>query len=153
LKKPSDTPQQLEIHIFFLDRSLGKEKLADLLRARNFIIEVHDEHFRRDEEDEVWLEACGKRKWIAITPDTNILRDERKMRVIGEHKVRIFFLSSNNPASEVWAQAIISARREIETVLRKHRGPCMARITRMGNVWDAKELTPLGREKKKKKAG
>jgi hypothetical protein len=96
LKKPSATPHQLEIPIFFLDRSLGKEKLAGFLCAEGFAVEVHDKHFRPDAEDEVWLEACGRNKWIAITPDTHILKDDAKMRVIGAYNVRVFFLSSNN---------------------------------------------------------
>ena len=127
---------------------MGKEKLAGLLRAEGFAIEVHDDHFRPDAEDEVWLEACGTRKWIAITPDTHILKDHAKMRVIGTHNARVFFLSSNNATSEVWAQAIISSRKQIVNVLNNHTAPFVARIYPTGGVWKIQELTRMGREKK-----
>jgi hypothetical protein len=99
LKRSSDTPQQLEIHIFFLDRNLGREKLRRLLSDAGFVIQVHDEHFRRDADDDVWLEECGRRRWVAITPDTRILKEPVNMRAIGRSKGRVFFLSSNNVRS------------------------------------------------------
>jgi hypothetical protein len=52
---------------------LGSKQLAEALRKEGFEVRVHDEYFRLDEADEVWLEACGRRYWIAITPDRRIL--------------------------------------------------------------------------------
>ncbi len=73
------------------------------------------------------------------------------MRAIGRSKCRVFFLSSGSLKSEVWAQALISGRRQIETVVYNHAGPFIARISSSGFVWGVKELTPLGKEKKKPK--
>lgn len=152
MKKSSDTPQQLEFLRFFLDRNLGREKLAGLLREAGFVIQVHDDYYKRDEADNVWLEECGRKRLIVITPDTNILKVPLSMRAIGKNRGRVFFLSTSNVPSELWAKAITSAWREINTVLAKHQGPFYARISLAGLVWGVTELTPLGREKKKRTA-
>ena len=75
MKRQSGTPQQPEVHIFFLDRNLGSKQLAEALRKESFVIRVHDEHFKPDEADDVWLASCGRSAWIAITPDRRILND------------------------------------------------------------------------------
>lgn len=100
----------------------------------------------------MWLEECGRKKLIVVTLDTNILKVPLSMRAIGKTKGRVFFLSSNTVPSEVWANAITSAWREINAVLAKHRGPFYARVSLSGLVWGVTELTSLGREKKKRKA-
>ena len=152
MKKSYDTYQQHEIHTFFLDRSLGREKITRLLRDAGLIVKVHDDYFKQDEDDHVWLETCGDRNWVVITPDTHILKDPVSMRAIGTSKARVFFLSSNNFQSEIWANALISGWKEITTILRKHKGPFIARIPLSGKARGVKELTRLGREKKKLKA-
>ena len=40
--------------IFFIDRCLGK-KLAESLRNAGALVEIHDDHFSQDINDEDWL--------------------------------------------------------------------------------------------------
>lgn len=75
MKRSFVTPQQPEIHVFFLDRNLGKKQLASLLEEASFVTRVHDDHFDPDESDDVWLAECGRRHWIVITADKRILKD------------------------------------------------------------------------------
>jgi hypothetical protein len=49
---------------FFVDRSLGNKRLAGMLSAAGFQIRIHDEHFKQDEVDPVWLKVCGERGWV-----------------------------------------------------------------------------------------
>jgi len=52
--------------IFFIDRCLGT-KLADSLRNVGATVEIHDDHFEQDIEDEDWLREVGKRNWVVLT--------------------------------------------------------------------------------------
>ena len=82
--------------------------MAEALRREGLIVRVHDEHFKPDEADEVWLAACGQRSWIAITPDKRILKDPVSMRAIGANKGRVFFLPQNNKNPQIWAPILTS---------------------------------------------
>jgi uncharacterized protein with PIN domain len=58
--------------VFFLDRQLGRHKMAGVLRAAGLEVEIHDAHFRQDAKDEEWLRAVGEKQWIVITRDERI---------------------------------------------------------------------------------
>ena len=150
MKKSSDTQPQLDLIIFFLDRNLGREKLPRLLRDAGFSIKVHDEFFAPDEEDKIWLESCGLRKWVVITPDTKILKAPASMKAIGSNRARIFFLSSNNQKAELWAKALTAAYTKIMATIQNHEAPFIARISTRGDVWLVKELDKFGRDRKKR---
>jgi hypothetical protein len=130
---------------------LGKKRLPALLVPEGFTIKVHDDHFDDDAADDVWLSECGKKRWVVITPDTNILKDPQSMMAIGSTKGTVFFLSNNNMGPEEWARILIAARNHILTTIRNHPRPFVARVSPSGGVWQITELTKLGREKKKPK--
>lgn len=150
MKRQSGTPQQPEVYIFFLDRNLGSKQLAEALRKEGFVVRVHDEHFKPDETDDVWLASCGQRSWIAITPDRRILKDPLSMRAIGENKGRVFFLPQNNKNPQMWAPILIENWTRVKAVLSTRTAPFVAKLSPNG-VWDIKELNRYGREKKKSK--
>src|SRR5438105_13106354 len=67
------SPKPLEEQLtFFLDRQLGRHKMAGILRAADLKVEVHDDHFAQDAPDPEWLAAVGKNNWIVITRDERI---------------------------------------------------------------------------------
>ena len=47
--------------VFFIDRSIGVEPIRTELVKAGLVVEVHDDHFARDEEDRVWLQSVGER--------------------------------------------------------------------------------------------
>ena len=124
--------------------------MAEALRREGLIVRVHDEHFKPDEADEVWLAACGQRSWIAITPDKRILKDPVSMRAIGANKGRVFFLPQNNKNPQIWAPILTSNWTQIKAVLAARMAPFVGKISPSG-VWDVRELNRHGREKKKRK--
>jgi hypothetical protein len=148
LKRFFATPQQPEIHVFFLDRNLGKKQLAALLEEESFVIRVHDDHFKPDESDDVWLAACGQRRWIVITADKMILKDPISMRAIGSSRCRVFFLPQNNKNPRMWGPILVSAWTEMHRILSTREGPFVANISPNG-IWRLKELNSRGAEKKK----
>jgi hypothetical protein len=58
--------------VFFIDRSLGVEPIRGALIAEGLAVEIHDEHFKRDEEDRVWLTAVGQWRWVVLTKDQRL---------------------------------------------------------------------------------
>jgi hypothetical protein len=51
----SVSPKLLEDLTFFLDRQLGRHKMAGILRATGLKVEIHDDHFAQDAPDTEWL--------------------------------------------------------------------------------------------------
>jgi len=121
-----------------------------LLENAGFVVKVHDNHFRPDEADNVWLASCGQKGWIAITPDKRILKDPQSMSAIGANKGRVFFLPKNNKNPQVWAPILISCWEQIHRTLSTRKPPFIANISPNG-VWGIKELSSRGTEKKKRK--
>ena len=113
-------------------------------------VRVHDQHFKPDEADDVWLASCGQRSWVAITLDRRILKDPVSMKAIGENKGRVFFLPQKNKNPEMWARIIVGNWAHIKTVLSTRTPPFVAKLSPNG-VWGIKELNRYGREKKKSK--
>lgn len=148
MKKQFATPQRPEVYILFLDRNLGSKQLAEALRKEGFLIRVHDEYFKPDEADDIWLASCGQRSWVAITPDRRILKDPVSMRALGENKGRVFFLPQNNKNPRIWAPIIIENWARIKALLGSRRHPFVARLSPNG-VWGVTELSRQGKEKKK----
>lgn len=148
MKRQFATPQQPEVWVFFLDRNLGSKQLAEALRKEGFVVRVHDDYFKPDEADDVWLASCGQRTWVAITPDRRILKDPISMRAIGENKGRVLFLPQNNKNPQMWAPILIGNWSRIKAVLSTRTPPFVGRVSPNG-VWGIKELNRYGREKKK----
>jgi len=129
---------------------LGSKQLAEALGKEGLAVRVHDQHFKPDEADDVWLASCGQRSWVAITLDRRILKDPVSMNAIGENKGRVFFLPQKNKNPEMWARIIVENWAHIKTVLSTRRPPFVAKLSPNG-VWGIKELNRYGREKKKSK--
>jgi hypothetical protein len=70
-KKPSAAKPPDET-VFFIDRSLGVDPVrAELINA-GLNVEIHDDHFARDEEDRTWLRTVGERGWVVLTKDQRL---------------------------------------------------------------------------------
>jgi hypothetical protein len=72
-KKPSgaNSPSKLpDPIVFFLDRSLGKKRVAIALRNAGAIVHLHDDYFSPDARDEEWLSVVGEHGWVVLTKDS-----------------------------------------------------------------------------------
>ena len=58
----------LETAVFFIDRCMGKSKIAVPLREAGIRVELHDDHFAQDAQDDPWLPVVGRKGWYVITP-------------------------------------------------------------------------------------
>jgi hypothetical protein len=129
---------------------LGSKQLKAALEKEHFAVRVHDEHFKPDEVDEVWLAECGQRSWVAITPDRRILKDPVSMKAIGANSGRVFFLPQNNKNPVMWAPMLIENWAQIRRVLSSRKAPFVGKLSPNG-VWDVRELNRHGRDKKQRK--
>jgi hypothetical protein len=129
---------------------LGSKQLKTALEKEGFAVRVHDEHFRPDEVDEVWLAECGRRSWVAITPDRRILKDPVSMKAIGANDGRVFFLPQNNKNPVMWAPMFIENWAQIKRVLSSRKAPFVGKLSPNG-IWGVRELNLYGRDKKKHK--
>lgn len=55
-----------EKFVFFIDRSLGRYDVPQVLRAAGYVCERHDDHWDQETEDSVWL--AGK-NWVVLTKE------------------------------------------------------------------------------------
>ncbi|MGC8761209.1 MAG: hypothetical protein ACP5VC_14725, partial [Bryobacteraceae bacterium] len=78
--------------VFFIDRSLGVEPVRSVLVAEGMAVEIHDDHFKRDEEDRVWLAAVGERKWVVLTKDQRLRYRPLEIAALRESGARVFVL-------------------------------------------------------------
>lgn len=112
---------------------------------------VHDAYFKPDEADDVWLASCGRRGWVAITPDKRILKDALSMAAIGANRARVLFLPRNNKNPQLWAPILVSNWAEIKRVLTTRVAPFIANVS-VNGIWGVRELSSRGTEKKRRKA-
>jgi PIN like domain len=129
---PRKRPEPL---VFFIDRSLGRKKVPEALRAAGVEIRVHDELFPQGTEDVVWLREAGTNGWIVITRDDRIrynqLRETSRHRCEGS----VFSITSSSLTGEEAASLILSALDKMSRLCRQHskRG-FIAKISRGPDV-------------------
>lgn len=124
----------LEDTVFFLDRSLGRQRLAAYLRQQGLRVEVHDDHFLPDARDEEWLRSVGSRGWVVISKDSRIRYRPLEIAMLIRHGVRAFVLTRGDWTADEMAEAILKALPRISTILRRHRKGFVATISRGGYV-------------------
>ncbi|MGH3048969.1 MAG: hypothetical protein ACRDLK_02345 [Gaiellaceae bacterium] len=80
---------------FFVDRSLGRHRVPELLRAAGWSLQTHHEVYgRRDERvpDVEWLELCGTRGLAVLTADRRLRYRPPEIAAIRRHRVKAFVL-------------------------------------------------------------
>jgi len=120
--------------VFFLDRSLGVEPIrAELIKA-GLVVEIHDDHFARDEEDRVWLQRVGEFGWVVLTKDQRLRYRPLEIAALRTSKVRVFVLTAGNLRGVEIAAAFGTALPGICKVLRGQLGPFVARVSKSGKI-------------------
>jgi PIN domain-containing protein len=123
-----------EALVFFIDRSLGKKIVAQALREAGEKVEIHDDHFRPDAKDEVWLTEVGSRGWIVLTKDDRIRYRITERTALLSAKVTAFVLTSAQLQGREMADAFVKAILPIKRLIDKQRAPFLARVSRTGKV-------------------
>lgn len=117
-KKRSDAslPSPPEQLVFFVDRSLGRKIIPGALREAGEEVRVHDEHFRQDTRDEVWLGDAGKRGWVVLTKDKHIRYRAVEIHALRAANVRAFVLNARGDLSgaevgQIFVKALLAMKK------------------------------------------
>jgi len=131
----SASPKPPDELTFFLDRQLGRYKIAGALRKAGLKIEIHNDHFPQDAQDPEWLTAAGKKNWIVITRDERIRYRVAERQAIRRAKVRAFVLAAQGDLrAEMLAEIFLKALPRIRRTVKQQKPPFIAKISRGGDV-------------------
>ncbi|MCC6367518.1 MAG: hypothetical protein IT165_28690 [Bryobacterales bacterium] len=120
--------------IFFIDRSLGIEPIRTELLSAGLAVEIHDDHFARDEEDRVRLRTVGERGWVVLTKDQRLRYRPLEIAALRASKARVFVLTAGNLRGTEIAAVFVTALPRIYKVLHSLPGPFVARVSQSGHV-------------------
>ena len=127
-RPPSTEPRRLRGPV---SRS---RRRRESLRARGVRVEIHDDHFAVDCEDEEWLPEVGARGWIALTKDQHIRRRPRERRALEDAGVAAFVLTAGAMTGPEMAEAFGKAIERIRRTVASHTRPLIGLVNRGGGV-------------------
>ena len=132
--KKRSVAKPCESTVFFVDRSLGVEPIRSELSAAGLAVEIHDDHFKRDEDDGVWLSEVGTRGWVVLTKDQRLRYRPLEIAALKASRARVFVLVAGNLRGSEIAAVFVAALPAMFRILRGREGPFVARVTKRGAV-------------------
>jgi hypothetical protein len=125
--------------VLFIDRSLGKKKVAEALRAQDVEVKVHDDIFAQDAPDQEWIAEAGLHGWFVLSRDERIRYRTVERLAVQRHGVGLFVLTSVGLTGDEMAAAFVKALGRICRFVAKHDRPFIAKVRRDGTVeeWEA----------------
>ena len=111
----------------FLDRSLGRIRVPQLLRDAGLRLVTLAEHYGvpADEAvvDEDWLELAGISNWTVFMKDTRIRYNPAERSAVLRHSVQCFCLTSQTLSSDEMARRFLDNLDSITQVCQEDSGP------------------------------
>jgi predicted nuclease of predicted toxin-antitoxin system len=98
------------------------------------VVEIHDDHFARDEEDRVWLRSAGEWGWVVLTKDQKLRYRPLEIEALRASKARVFVLTAGNLRGVEIGAVFLGALTQICKVLQSVPGPFVARVSKLGKV-------------------
>lgn len=112
---------------YFLDRSLGKHQVADVLRQAGLNLVTLAEHYGQPAdqriEDVTWLTDATSNGWVCLTKDAAITSKPAEAAAIRAAKARCFCLGSANLRADEMAGRFLAAARRMEHLSNTQPGP------------------------------
>jgi hypothetical protein len=102
---------------FFLDRSLGRRRVAEALRSAGWVLRTHHDVFGdRDEQvpDVEWLRLCGREGLPVLSKDKRLRYRPGEIAAIRRHSVKAFILTSGSLRAVDQASRFERSREQIE---------------------------------------
>jgi hypothetical protein len=78
--------------VVFVDRSLGKHDVPDVLKSAGAVVAVHSDYFADNAPDVYWLKIVGHQGWAVLTKDHAIRKRLIERKAIVDGNVKAFFL-------------------------------------------------------------
>lgn len=118
---------------FFVDRSLGRHRVPNLLREAGWSLITLAEHYGipadEDVDDVDWLELAGQNRWPALMKDEKIRYRPAERAAVMAHDVRAFYLTSGNLTSQQMADLFV-AHRDVIWGRAAEAGPALFAVSR-----------------------
>ncbi len=96
----------------FLDRSLGRRQVPDLLRASGLrlrtLAEVYGVPADEAVEDVEWLARAGDERWPVLMKDDRIRYRPAERAAVVSHRVQAFCLTSGNLRASAMAERFLA---------------------------------------------
>ena len=122
----------------FLDRSLGRRQVPDLLRGAGLrvhtLAEVYGIPADEQVNDTVWLEYAGTVGWPVFMKDEHIRYRPMERSAVVEHRVQAFCLTNGNLRAADMANQFLVVMDEITTACRQP-GPFLYAVSSSGLRW------------------
>jgi hypothetical protein len=119
----------------FLDRSLGRRQVPDLLRAAGLrlrtLAEVYGIPADETVADVEWLARAGGEEWVVLMKDERIRYRPAERGALVAHGVRAFCLTSGNLRAAEMAQLYIAVLDKL-AVACAESGPFLCVVSRSG---------------------
>jgi predicted nuclease of predicted toxin-antitoxin system len=128
-------PSLPEPLVFFVDRSLGRRVIPNALRDAGAQVELHDDHFSQDAQDQAWLAEAGKRGWVVLTKDKHLRYRAVETNALMSAKVRAFVLTARGDLSGVEiGEIFVKALPRMRILCTTDSRPFVAHVSRDGSV-------------------
>lgn len=135
MTKSSDAKQNSSLKlVFFIDRSLGQGVVASKLKETGYNVEIHDNHFKSDAPDEEWITEVGRRDWVILTKDSNILLRTAELLAVVKGNARLYALVSAKLTGPQMADIFLKAAVKIANSIKHQNPPYIAKIYSTGKV-------------------
>lgn len=119
----------------FLDRSLGRRQVPDLLRAAGLRLRTLAEVYGIPADETIadvdWLARAGHEGWVVLMKDERIRYRPAERAVLVDHRVRAFCLTSGNLRAAEMAQQYIAVLGKL-TAACAAPGPFLFVVSRSG---------------------
>jgi hypothetical protein len=123
--------------IFYLDENLDGEAFWSVLLAAGLEVELHRNHFRRGERDEVWIPKVAANGWIAVTGDIKTRFTVTQKRAIIESNAQMIHVRHGKNATHAkLATNFVNSLDKIRDFLEKHELPCLGVLMRPSSIDD-----------------
>ena len=129
--------------VYFTDRDLGK-RFPEILRVAGLTVERHADHFAHDTPDTTWLEAVGRRHWIALTHDRRIRYKPNELNAVIQHGIALLVIVGKAPFPDL-ARAFVTSLPVIESFLAGHKPPFIAKVYQPSPAEVARRASAPGR--------
>ena len=114
--------------VFFTDRDLGKQ-FPNILAAAGLKVERHADHFKPECPDDEWLDAVGKKGWVAISHDRRIRYKPNELQAVVRHGVALLVVVGK-ASFPILAQNFVATAPRILDFLDTHTAPFIAKVYR-----------------------
>lgn len=130
--------------VFFCDQNLSGDAIPQaLISATGYPCEKHKDNFALDARDVDWLPQIGRRGWILLTRDWQMLRRPIEREAILAANVRAFVFRERSLKGEVMAEIIRVAAPHMIHAIDQFEAPFVFSLENDGHITALSPITEI----------